>query len=83
LTYIEVCSYDRAHGDAEVNCISWCPRSNMHGVLATVGDDGILNVWKVYVSGIYLVNTHQESLMMNNGRTCRPSMIISSELILT
>ncbi|KAG9099073.1 Cytosolic iron-sulfur protein assembly protein, partial [Ceratobasidium sp. 370] len=50
LTYTELCSYDNAHGDSEINCASWCPRPNMYGVLATAGDDGVVNVWKVSVS---------------------------------
>lgn len=47
LTHAEVCSYDNAHGDSEVNCVSWCPRPNMHDILATAGDDGLINIWKV------------------------------------
>ncbi|CAE6366919.1 unnamed protein product, partial [Rhizoctonia solani] len=47
LTQNEMCSYDRAHGDAEVNCVSWCPRLRMNGVLASAGDDGTVNIWKV------------------------------------
>ncbi|KAH7345767.1 WD40 repeat-like protein [Rhizoctonia solani] len=47
LTQTELCSYDRAHGDAEVNCVSWCPRPRMHGILATSGDDGVVSVWRV------------------------------------
>jgi WD40 repeat protein len=50
LTQNEMCSYDRAHGDAEVNCVSWCPRLRMNGVLASAGDDGTVNIWKVVVS---------------------------------
>ncbi|KAJ1302179.1 hypothetical protein OPQ81_001007 [Rhizoctonia solani] len=47
LTQTEICSYDEAHGDAEVNCVLWCPRPQMHGIFATAGDDGVVNVWKV------------------------------------
>ncbi|CAE6339659.1 unnamed protein product [Rhizoctonia solani] len=47
LAQYEICSYDRAHGDAEVNSVSWCPRPRMNGILATAGDDGIVNIWKV------------------------------------
>lgn len=54
LTHAEVCSYDNAHGDSEVNCVSWCPRPNMHDILATAGDDGLINIWKVTVSRSHL-----------------------------
>ncbi|KEP50233.1 putative cytosolic iron-sulfur protein assembly protein CIAO1 [Rhizoctonia solani 123E] len=47
LIQTKLCSYDRAHGDAEVNCVSWCPRPQMNGIFATAGDDGVVSVWKV------------------------------------
>ena len=38
---------DEAHGVHEVNAVAWCPREGMEGVLATVGDDGHVKVWKM------------------------------------
>lgn len=79
LTHAEVCCYDQAHGDAEVNCVSWCPRPNMYDVLATAGDDGMVNTWKISVSNIHLMGSRDKwSNILNSMH--RLSMIMTSEL---
>lgn len=37
-------SIEMAH-DGEVNCLSWCPKKE--GILASVGDDGKVKIWKI------------------------------------
>ncbi|KAJ3254485.1 cytosolic iron-sulfur protein assembly [Boothiomyces macroporosus] len=39
--------YESAHGDSDINCISWCPLGNNSDLLATAGDDHLIRVWKI------------------------------------
>lgn len=36
-----------AHSIHEVNAVAWCPRKGLEDVLATVGDDGTMRVWRL------------------------------------
>ncbi|KAJ3052476.1 hypothetical protein HK097_006210 [Rhizophlyctis rosea] len=36
----------RAHGQADVNCVRWCPLREYADLLATAGDDGVVRVWR-------------------------------------
>jgi len=36
---------EQAHS-ADVNCVRWCPRSEFSDLLASVGDDGLLKLWR-------------------------------------
>jgi cytosolic iron-sulfur protein assembly protein CIAO1 len=38
---------EHSHGVSDVNSIVWCPRRGYEDLLSTVGDDGLLKVWKV------------------------------------
>jgi WD40 repeat protein len=38
-----------AHDVHDVNCIAWCPRSGFENTLATAGDDGNINIWRISV----------------------------------
>lgn len=38
---------ENAHGVSDVNSIAWCPRNGYEDLIATVGDDGVANIWKV------------------------------------
>lgn len=37
----------QAHGVSDLNSVVWCPRTGYEDVLASVGDDGIVKVWRV------------------------------------
>jgi WD40 repeat protein len=38
------------HGDADVNAVSWCPKEGLRDLIATVGDDRLMRVFKVVPS---------------------------------
>ena len=42
-----VCTLNGAHGVYEVNCVTWCIMATDEEVLATCGDDGHVNIWRV------------------------------------
>ena len=36
-----------AHDVYDVNCVGWCPRKGLENYLASCGDDGSVNIWRV------------------------------------
>lgn len=43
-------SLQNTHGDADINSASWCPREGFRNLLATAGDDGTVQIWKIIPS---------------------------------
>ncbi|KAF8317177.1 WD40 repeat-like protein [Clavulina sp. PMI_390] len=42
-----ITSIPDTHGDADVNAVAWCPQEGFQDLLATAGDDGVIQVWKI------------------------------------
>lgn len=43
-------SLQNTHGDADINSVSWCPREGFRNLLATAGDDGTVQIWRIIPS---------------------------------
>lgn len=45
-----VATITNAHGEADVNCVSWSPVGDGH-TLASAGDDQVIRLWRYNASG--------------------------------
>ncbi|KAG8906733.1 Cytosolic iron-sulfur protein assembly protein [Tulasnella sp. 403] len=51
LSYEIIATVEAAH-ESDVNCVSWCPKSSINGILASAGDDGHVKLWQLLQAGI-------------------------------